>query len=164
MKKTLKRPNYAEELLKIIQSPLKNEVLLDRLNDYHERDIADALELLSPQQRKKLYPVLGAERLAEIFSYLETPTQYLSELSINQAAKIVSFMDSDDAVDILEQMEASAKEKIVKKRKKSAFLRHPSDPLLRRGRDWKHDDYKLRSHTQRSEYPPGHAGTGDTGW
>lgn len=113
MKKTLKRPNYAEELLKIIQSPLKNEVLLDRLNDYHERDIADALELLSPQQRKKLYPVLGAERLAEIFSYLETPTQYLSELSINQAAKIVSFMDSDDAVDILEQMEASAKEKIV---------------------------------------------------
>ena len=44
MKKTLKRPNYAEELLKIIQSPLKNEVLLDRLNDYHERDIADALE------------------------------------------------------------------------------------------------------------------------
>ena len=47
MKKTLKRPNYAEELLKIIQSPLKNEVLLDRLNDYHERDIADALELLA---------------------------------------------------------------------------------------------------------------------
>ena len=107
MKKTLKRPNYAEELLKIIQSPLKNEVLLDRLNDYHERDIADALELLSPQQRKKLYPVLGAERLAEIFSYLETPTQYLSELSINQAAKIVSFMDSDDAVDILEDAGAS---------------------------------------------------------
>ena len=130
MKKTLKRPNYAEELLKIIQSPLKNEVLLDRLNDYHERDIADALELLSPQQRKKLYPVLGAERLAEIFSYLETPTQYLSELSINQAAKIVSFMDSDDAADILEQMEASAKEKIVKKRKKSAFLRHPKETEL----------------------------------
>ena len=115
MKKTLNiKPNYAEELLKIIQSPLKNEVLLDRLNDYHERDIADALELLSPQQRKKLYPVLGAKRLAEIFSYLETPTQYLSELSVNQAAKIVSYMDSDDAVDVLEQMEASAKEKIVK--------------------------------------------------
>ena len=39
MKKTLNiKPNYAEELLKIIQSPLKNEVLLDRLNDYHERD------------------------------------------------------------------------------------------------------------------------------
>ncbi len=115
MKKTLNiKPNYAEELLKIIQSPLKNEVLLDRLNDYHERDIADALELLSPQQRKKLYPVLGAKRLAEIFSYLETPTQYLSELNVNQAAKIVSYMDSDDAVDVLEQMEASAKEKIVK--------------------------------------------------
>ena len=103
MKKTLKRPNYAEELLKIIQSPLKNEVLLDRLNDYHERDIADALELLSPQQRRKLYPVLGAKRLAEIFSYLETPTQYLSELSVNQAAKIVSYMDSDDAVDVLDE-------------------------------------------------------------
>ena len=114
MKKTLKRPNYTEELLKLIQSPLKNEVLLERLNDYHEKDIADALELLSSQQRKKLYPVLGAKRLAEIFSYLETPTQYLSELTVNQAAKIVSFMDSDDAVDVLEQMEVSAKEKIIK--------------------------------------------------
>ena len=115
MKKTLNnKPNYAKELLKIIQSPLKNEILLDRLNDYHERDIADALELLSPQQRKKLYPVLGAKRLAEIFSYLDTPTQYLSELSINHAAKIVSYMDSDDAVDVLEQIETSAKEKIVK--------------------------------------------------
>ena len=164
MKKTLKRPNYAEELLKIIQSPLKNEVLLDRLNDYHERDIADALELLSPQQRKKLYPVLGAERLAEIFSYLETPTQYLSELSINQAAKIVSFMDSDDAVDILEQMEASAKEKIVTLLDADSSHDIRLILLLRRGRDWKHDDYKLRSHPQRSEYPPGHAGTGDTGW
>lgn len=114
MKKTLKRPNYAEELLKLIQSPLKNEVLLERLNDYHEKDIADALKLLSSQQRKKLYPVLGAKRLAEIFSYLETPTQYLSELTVNQAAKIVSFMDSDDAVDVLEQMEVSAKGKIIK--------------------------------------------------
>ena len=159
MKKTLKRPNYAEELLKIIQSPLKNEVLLDRLNDYHERDIADALELLSPQQRKKLYPVLGAERLAEIFSYLETPTQYLSELSINQAAKIVSFMDSDDGTD------GSIRKRENRNTAGCRFQpRYPSDPLLRRGRDWKHDDYKLRSHPQRSEYPPGHAGTGDTGW
>ena len=48
MNTTLKnKPNYAEEILKIIRSSSDNEELLDKISDYHENDIAEAFELLS---------------------------------------------------------------------------------------------------------------------
>ena len=45
------KPNYAEELLEILHSSLSNEELLDRLSDYHENDIADALSQLTEDIR-----------------------------------------------------------------------------------------------------------------
>ena len=57
-KEVMKEPNYVEELLHIIRSHLSEEELLDKLSDYHEKDIAGALEQLTTEERKKLYPVL----------------------------------------------------------------------------------------------------------
>lgn len=70
---TTRKPNYVEELLEIFRSPLSAEELRDQISDYHESDIADAFEQLSVEERKKLYPLLGAEWVAEIFSYIEDP-------------------------------------------------------------------------------------------
>ena len=107
------KPNYAEELLEILHSSLSNEELLDRLSDYHENDIADALSQLTEDERKKLYPVLGAERLAEIFTYIDDPDEYLKELDLDKVAKVISYMDSDDAVDVLDEFDDSTQEKLV---------------------------------------------------
>ncbi len=106
-------PNYAEELLEILHSSLSDEELLNRISDYHENDIADALAQLTEEERKKLYPVLGAERLAEIFSYIDDPDEYLNELDLEKAAQVLSFMDSDDAVDVLDEFDDSTKEQLV---------------------------------------------------
>ena len=83
------------------------------LFDYHDNDIADALELLTPEERKRLYSALGAERVAEIFAYLDDGDVYLKELSLKQQAKVISEMDSDDAVDILEEVDDDTKCKIL---------------------------------------------------
>ncbi len=107
------KPNYAEELLNILHSSLSDEELLDRISDYHENDIADALAQLTEDERKKLYPVLGAERLAEIFSYIDDPDEYLNELDLEKAAQVISFMDSDDAVDVLDEFDDNTKEQLV---------------------------------------------------
>ena len=104
---TTRKPNYVEELLEIFRSPLSAEELRDQISDYHESDIADAFEQLSVEERKKLYPLLGAEWVAEIFSYIEDPDEYLQELNLDQAAKVLSFMDSDDAVDVLDELDDS---------------------------------------------------------
>ncbi len=105
----LKEQHYVEELVDIIRSGLPKEELIDRLSDYHDNDIADALTKLTPDERRELYPLIGVERVAEIFAYLDDAEPYLKELPIESAAKIVSEMDSDDAVDVLEEMDATTK-------------------------------------------------------
>ena len=109
----LKEQHYVEELVEIIRSGLPKEELIDRLSDYHDNDIADALTKLTPDERRELYPLIGVERVAGIFAYLDDAEPYLKELPIESAAKIVSEMDSDDAVDVLEEMDATTKHKIV---------------------------------------------------
>lgn len=114
MNTTLKnKPNYAEEILKIIRSTSDNEELLDKISDYHENDIAEAFELLSEDERKKLYPILGAEQVAEIFTYIEDPDRYIGELDIDKAALVISYMDSDDAVDVLDELDENTKDRLV---------------------------------------------------
>ena len=112
-KEIMKEPKYVEELLEIIRSNLPQEELLDALSDYHENDIAGALKQLTAEERKKLYPILGAEKVAEIFTYIEDVDQYIKELDLKSAAKVISHMDSDDAVDVLEEMDESTQEKLV---------------------------------------------------
>ena len=104
---------YVEELIEIIRAGLSREELVDWLFDYHDNDIADSLELLTPEERKRLYSALGAERVAEIFAYLDDGDVYLKKLSLKQQAKVISEMDSDDAVDILEEVDDDTKCKIL---------------------------------------------------
>ena len=113
-KKILGEHNFVDEILKLFRTPMKQAELLDKLSDYHENDIAEAFEELSEEERKKLYPILGAERVAEIISYIEDPDEYLKEIGIDRAAKVISYMDSDDAVDVLDEFDDSTQEKLVK--------------------------------------------------
>ncbi|MDO4379615.1 MAG: magnesium transporter [Clostridia bacterium] len=112
-KEVLNESAYVSEILEILRSNLPREELIEQLSDYHESDIADALELMTKEERKKIYPVLGAEYVAEIFSYIENPTQYLHEIDVKKAAKVLSEMDSDDAIDALEGFDESEQKQIV---------------------------------------------------
>ncbi len=111
-KEILKEPNYVEEILDLIRSDLSDGELLEKLEDYHENDIAGAIEKLTKEERLKVYRVLGEERISEIVAYLEDVDQYLKELDIKHVAKIIENMDSDDAVDVLEEMDDSTQEKL----------------------------------------------------
>lgn len=112
-KEVLKEPSYVKELLELFRSNLAKEELLEKISDYHESDIADAMEQMTVEERKKLYPLLGPEYVAEILSYMEDAAEYLGEINIENAAKVISEMDSDDAVDVLEELDADTKTKIV---------------------------------------------------
>ena len=59
--------------------------------------------------------MLGIAKTAKVFPYFDEPQQYIEELSVEDAAAIVSLMDSDDAVDILEQLDPGKKTRIVEK-------------------------------------------------
>ena len=113
MDKMVQKPNYVEELLEILRGSLAADELQDQISDYHESDIADAFEQLTEEERRRLYPLLGPEWIAEIFTYIEDPDEYLKELDLGQAAQVLSYMDSDDAVDVLDELDDTTQEKLV---------------------------------------------------
>ena len=113
MDKMVQKPNYVEELLEILRGSLAADELQDQISDYHESDIADAFEQLTEEERRRLYPLLGPEWIAEIFTYIEDPDEYLKELDLGQAAQVLSYMDSDDAVDVLDELDNTTQEKLV---------------------------------------------------
>lgn len=113
LKKILNENNFLNEILTILRSGADSKTLSDRLSDYHDNDIAEAFEQLNENERKALYPVLGAERISEIFSYIEDPDEYLRELGIDGAAQVLSLMDSDDAIDAMDDLDLSTRKRLV---------------------------------------------------
>lgn len=107
------KPMYSDEVLKIFRSNLPKKELIEKISDYHMGDIADAFEKMTPEERKSLYPVLGVEMVAEIFSYIEDSEEYIKEINSDKVANLISEMDSDDAVDILEKLSDTDRKRIV---------------------------------------------------
>ena len=68
------RPDYEQELIALVESDLPDAELRERLSDYHENDIANILEHLTPMERKRLYRILGLETVSEIFTYFQYNT------------------------------------------------------------------------------------------
>lgn len=103
-----------QEILEIIRNPeLNKEQLTKELSQYHESDIADAVPLLTEEEQKDFFGRLSIDDLAELFTYLENPEDYLEEMSVSKAADIVEAMDADDAVDILEEVDSDVVEDIL---------------------------------------------------
>lgn len=105
--------NVVEEIVALIRSEKSDGEIRAKLEDYHESDLADALEQITKEERKKVYHILGAEKASEVFAYLEEPEEFISELDIQSAAKIIENMDADDAVDVLEEVDEETQEKII---------------------------------------------------
>ena len=98
------KPDYSAEILKILQSNASPSVLREELEDYHEKDIAEVLDQLTVTERKRLYRILDASMLSEIFEYVDDVSSYLDEMNIRKAVEIVSEMDADTAVSVLRSL------------------------------------------------------------
>ena len=101
------------EIREILNSNITNEEKLIELNNYHDYDIALAVENLSKEERFRLYAILGDEKTSDVFSYLDDVSVYIEELEYDKAADIIENMDADDAIDVLEELEEEEKNKII---------------------------------------------------
>jgi len=101
------------EIVKLIRGNKTAKELREALEDYHDSDIADAIELITKEERQKVYRILGAEKVSDIFAYLEDPEEFITELDIEKAARIIENMDADDAVDVLEEVDEETQKKII---------------------------------------------------
>ena len=109
--KVLKEPMYAEEIVELIRCG--SDDMAERLEQYHDNDIAEAFELLEDDERRSLARLLGAERMSDILAYVEEAAKYIEAAEPEFAAEIIENMDSDDAVDVLEDVDDDIQEKLV---------------------------------------------------
>ena len=65
------KPDYTGEIIAIIRSPISPSVMRERLEDYHEKDIAEVLPALTSAERKKLYRILEPDMLSNILERVE---------------------------------------------------------------------------------------------
>ena len=87
--------NYVKEIAKWMQSDRPVAEIREELLNYHDRDIAFAIESLDGAARKKAFQIMDEERLADVFSYFKNPLEYMDEIGMERFAAIVSDMDSD---------------------------------------------------------------------
>ena len=107
---------HAEEVLTIIRSTATPLALRNKLEEYHENDIAAVLPELREVERKKLCRVLDPEVLSDIFSYLddeEEAAALLAELDVRRAVEVVSRMEPDDAVPMLRNLSREKRDVIL---------------------------------------------------
>lgn len=107
------RLDYSDEILLKLQQPLAPAALREELEAYHDSDIADVLEQLEPPARKRLYRVIGTDRMSDVFAYLEDVGRYIEELDEERAADVIEGMDADDAVDVLEELDDDKRETLL---------------------------------------------------
>ena len=112
MKKVLKEPTFVQQITAIVRGQYSDAEIIEKLQDFHEKDIAQSLELLTKEERIHLYNLLDAEWMSEIFSFLDEPKEYIKELDIDKLAAVINEMDSDDAVDLLEELDEDTKNKL----------------------------------------------------
>lgn len=102
-----------EEILSLIRETKSNEELKEKLEHYHDSDIASVFAYLTKEERLRLYNVLGDQSISDIFTYLDNVEDYIAELENDKAADIIELMDADDAVDVLDTLEEEDKKDIV---------------------------------------------------
>ena len=95
--------DYRAEILGIVRINASPGIMRNKLEDYHENDLADVFPDLSVAERRKLCRILNLDMLADIFEYIDEKqaAEYLDEMDVRKAAAILSRMETDAVVDVL---------------------------------------------------------------
>ena len=109
------RRDYQDEIISLMRGNDSPRVIHYKLEDYHASDIAQILEELSDQERKKLFRVCGKTLLAEAFECLEEEqvSAYLNEMDIRRAAAVVAELETDTAANVLRELEKERRGLII---------------------------------------------------
>ena len=71
--------DFVQDILNIINSDHTLKEKRDLLDEYHDKDIAEAFELLPKEERKLFFDYFDIQRLSSIIGYIEDPEDYIQD-------------------------------------------------------------------------------------
>lgn len=109
----VQHPDYKTEIIQILRSNFTPKLMREHILDYHENDIAAAMELMNKEERKRFYSILDTVTLADILEYSEQRDEYISELSIRKRIDILSNFEVSTTVEYLSQIEKEERQTLL---------------------------------------------------
>lgn len=106
-------PDYKTEVVKIVRSNLSPYLKKDKISDYHENDIADALEELSVAERLKLYRLLDVETLSSVLEYSGHFEEYFGELGTKLKVKVLQELEVTTVIDYLQRLSREERNTLI---------------------------------------------------
>lgn len=106
-------PDYTSEVVTLLRSNLTPKIKQERILSYHENDIAAALDLLTEEERNRLYHILDTDTLANVLEYSETPNHYINELGIRKRIDVLLHFEITTTVEYLRQMEKAERNMLL---------------------------------------------------
>lgn len=103
-------PDYKHEIVAVIRSTLTPKLIKDKIREYHENDIAAAMELLKKDERHKLYSMLDTQTLADVLEYSEQRNTCMNEMSIRRRVSLLSCLEITTAVEYLHQLDKNQRD------------------------------------------------------
>lgn len=105
-----RKENNEQNITDLFRSSLSPKAISEKLKDYHENDIADALEEMKPNERAILYRLMDIDDLADVMEHADNADDYLEEMSPQKAADVLARMEPDTAVDLIKNTDSRDKE------------------------------------------------------
>jgi magnesium transporter len=105
-----RKENTEQNITDLFRSSLSPKAISEKLKDYHENDIADALEEMKPNERTVLYRLMDIDDLADVMEHADNADDYLEEMSPQKAADVLARMEPDTAVDLIKNTDSRDKE------------------------------------------------------
>lgn len=97
-------PDFCGEIITLLRSNLPPRKLQERLDQYHEKDIALTLPHLTREEQQRLFRLLSPAALAKVLPYAEDGEEALSMLGVRQGAAVLSAMEAASAAELLQQL------------------------------------------------------------
>ncbi len=109
----MQHPDYQAEIVALVRSGLSAKDLEEKLLDYHENDIAGAMEELTDQERETLYTILDTDTMADVLEYSENLSDYIEDLPVTQQADLLSHIEASDAAEYLREADDTTREAVM---------------------------------------------------
>ena len=113
MMNKLVKKDLTQEIAVVIRAAKNENNLWSLLKRYHPLDVAKTVTQLTDTERQRLFHLLDAQALAEVFPYLDDAAHCLAELPEPLAAQVIADMDAGDALEILRELPAEKKQAIA---------------------------------------------------